>query len=66
MINDEDPLDLFEDDGDGVNEMCLLFDEDSKRGDPKGQSRGTGCAVVLLLLAASVISGGVLLEKYFA
>jgi len=26
----DDPLDLFDDDGDGVNEMCLLFDEDNK------------------------------------
>jgi len=26
----EYPLDLFDDDGDGVNEMCLLFDEDGK------------------------------------
>ena len=25
---DEDPLDLLEDDGDGVIEMCLFFDED--------------------------------------
>lgn len=27
---DQDPLDLLGDDGDGVNEMCLLFDEDKK------------------------------------
>ena len=27
---DEDPLDLFEDDGDGVNEMCILFDPEDK------------------------------------
>ena len=27
---DEDPLDLLDDDGDGVIEMCLFFDEDNK------------------------------------
>ena len=30
---DEDPLDLLDDDGDAINEMCLLFDEvDNKSG----------------------------------
>ncbi len=27
---DGDPLDLLDDDGDGVIEMCLFFDEDEK------------------------------------
>lgn len=51
---DKDPLDLFDDDGDGVNEMCLLFDEDEK-----GKSSGSkppgnsGCCVVLLAVGVS-------------
>lgn len=64
MSHDEDPLDLLGDDGDGVNEMCLLFDEDSKKGVPKGPPQKAGCAVVLLLMGASVISTGVLMSKY--
>ena len=30
MDFDEDPLDLLDDDGDGVIETCLFFDEDGK------------------------------------
>jgi hypothetical protein len=28
---DEDPLDLLEDDGDGVIEMCLLLDDEEAK-----------------------------------
>ena len=46
---DEDPLDLFGDDGDGVNEMCLLFDENGeKNGGGKKFPGGSGCCVILL------------------
>ncbi len=51
----EDPLDLLEDDGDGVIEMGLLFDEDEKGSKPP---RGSGCCVVLLGLGASLIITG--------
>ena len=40
---DEDPLDLLEDDGDGVIEMDLFFDEDKQSGNkPPG---GGGCCI---------------------
>ena len=32
---DNDPLDLLDDDGDGVNEMCLFFDEEEKNNNNK-------------------------------
>jgi len=56
MDFDEDPLDLLEDDGDGVIETCLFFDEDGKDKQsgkkPPGKS---GCCVVLLAVGASSI-----------
>ncbi len=39
-------MDLFEDDGDGIIETILLFDEDKK--EPERQK--TGCAVLLMSL----------------
>ena len=66
MSHDEDPLDLLEDDGDGVNEMCLLFDEDSKKENSKVPPQKTGCGVVLLLMGASFSSAGFLLGKFLA
>jgi len=56
---DEDPLDLLEDDGDGVIEMGLFFDEDEKdkqgRNKPPGNS---GCCIVILAMGASVLIAG--------
>ncbi len=61
----DDPLDLLEDDGDGVNETCLFFDaEDEKSGSkPPGPS---GCCIVFLVMGATVGSVGIGLVKYFA
>ena len=66
MNPDEDPLDLLEDDGDGVIEMCLFFDEDAEKKKSQKSPQKTGCGVVLLLMGASVISVGFLLGKYLA
>ncbi len=66
MSHDEDPLDLLEDDGDGVNEMCLFFDEDSKEENSKRPPQKTGCGVVLLLMGASVITSGFLMGKFMS
>ena len=63
---DHDSLDLFDDDGDGVNEMCLLFDEESKKGKAEGPPQRTGCCVTILMMGASVISAVVLLGKVMA
>ena len=54
----EDPLDLFDDDGDGVNEMCLLFDEDgkSKQSGQKPPSN-IGCCVVFFVIGVSIAAG---------
>ncbi len=51
---DEDPLDLLEDDGDGMIEMGLLLDEDGKT-KPPGNG---GCCVVLLGLGTSLMITG--------
>ena len=52
---DEDPLDLLEDDGDGVIEMGLFFDEDEKNkqsgNKPPG---GGGCCAVFLAIGTSI------------
>ena len=45
---DEDPLDLLEDDGDGVIETILLEEEENK----PVQAR-TGCAVLLFGIVSS-------------
>jgi hypothetical protein len=67
MVNhDEDPLDLLEDDGDGVNEMCLFFDDGMEKKNSKGSPQGTGCGFVLLLMGASVITSGFLIEKFMS
>ncbi len=50
---DDDPLDLLDDDGDGVNEMCLLFDEEQKKEKGNGPRHNGGCCVVLLAIGAS-------------
>ena len=49
MSYDEDPLDLLEDDGDGVIEMGLFLDEDTKEQSGSGSPQNSGCCVVLLI-----------------
>jgi hypothetical protein len=66
MSHDEDPLDLLEDDGDGVIEMCLFFDKESEKDNPKGPPQKAGCGFVLLLMGASVITSGFLLGKFMS
>jgi len=48
---EDDPLDLLEDDNDGVLESILLLDEE----DRKPKRTGSGCAV--LLLGAGSLAG---------
>jgi len=56
-MNDlDDPLDLLNDDGDGVVEMSLL-EEEEERG-KGGSSNKNGCCVVFLLLSSSLITAG--------
>jgi hypothetical protein len=55
MDFEEGPLDLIEDDGDGVIEMDLFFDEDEKNkqsgNKPPG---GSGCCIVFLAIGTSI------------
>lgn len=51
---DEDPLDLLGDDGDGVNETCLLLDEDNEKEQTGSKPPGSsGCCVTFLALGTS-------------
>ncbi len=62
MSYDEDPLDLFDDDGDGVIETSLLFDENEEK--PVAQK--TGCAVLITGIGASGGLGVWYLLNYWA
>ena len=55
MKDFDDPLDLLDDDGDGVIEMAIL-EEEGKR--TKGGSNKSGCCVVFLMLSSSLIVAG--------
>jgi len=53
MDDYEDPLDLLEDDGDGVIEMCLLDEEEKlKKG---GSNNNSGCCIIFLALGSSTL-----------
>ncbi|MFC1830508.1 hypothetical protein ACFL0S_00615 [Thermodesulfobacteriota bacterium] len=54
--HEEDPLDLLEDDGDGMIETILFFDEDENK--QKQTPQGTGCGVILLLLGSGIFASG--------
>ncbi|MEA3548294.1 MAG: hypothetical protein U9R66_11600, partial [Thermodesulfobacteriota bacterium] len=59
---DEDPLDLLDDDGDGVVEMCLLFDDDGKNKQTGSKPlNNSECCVTLLIFggAASAMTWGI-------
>jgi hypothetical protein len=56
MKDSGDPLDLLNDDGDGVVELCLLEEEEKHK---KTGSRNTsGCSVLFLVLGSSLIIAG--------
>lgn len=66
MSYDEDPLDLLEDDGDGVVEMALFFDDDKDNGISRTHRGSGGCSVAFLLLSTSFISAGITVFNLFA
>ena len=52
---DEDPLDLLDDDGDGVIEMGLFLDDEAKNQQPaSNQPSSSGCCVVFAAFGASI------------
>ena len=64
---DEDPLDLLDDDNDGVVETALFFDEDSK--DKQTESKppsNSGCCVVFLALGTSIGVAAWTITQFFA
>ena len=51
VMNDfEDPLDLLDDDGNGVVEVCLLEEEEKGKG-----NNNSGCCVMFLALGSSAL-----------
>jgi len=65
---DEDPLDLFDDDGDGVIEMSLLFGEDSKNNKQSGLKapRNTGCCMLFLITGTSIAGTAFIVKSFIA
>lgn len=57
MDEHADPLDLLHDDGDGINEMCLLFDEDEKVQNKGGGNSGNPvCCIIFIAGSAFLFS----------
>lgn len=65
-FDNDDVLDLLDDDGDGVNEMPLFFDENGDQQKSSKPPQGTGCSVVLLCIGGGAVSAGVLFTKLIA
>ena len=61
MNFDEDPLDLFKDDDDGVIETIVLLDDEEE----KPVIERTGCGVLLFGVGASVVTGWWLANSYW-
>ena len=64
MSFDEDPLDLLEDDGDGVIETAIFFDEEEQK--KEGPPQNAGCCIVFLLLGSTIVSFGYGIIKILA
>jgi hypothetical protein len=62
MEDFDDALDLLDDDGDGVVEMCLV-EEEKKLKKNSGSNNKSGCCVVFLLLGSSLIIAGWCMSK---
>ena len=56
MSDFDDPLDLLDDDGDGVVEMSLLEDEEKRN--KTGSSNKNGCCFIFLILSSSLVITG--------
>ena len=56
MQDYDDPLDLLDDDGDGVIEMSLLEEEETRK--KGGSNNKSGCCVVFLTLGSSLVLAG--------
>jgi len=56
MIYFDDPLDLLDDDGDGVIEVSIL--EEEEKSPKRSRRKNSGCCVVFLVLGSSLILAG--------
>jgi hypothetical protein len=61
MKDSGDPLDLLNDDGDAVVELCLLGEEE--KGRKGGSQNRSGCSIVFLVLASALLMGGWYLSR---
>ena len=59
---EDDPLDLLEDDGDGVIETILLLDDEEEKEKPILER--TGCAVLLIGVSSTVGAGWWCISKF--
>jgi len=55
-MQDFDELDLLDDDGDGVIEISLLEEEETRK--KGGSSTKSGCSIVFLVLDSSLLIAG--------
>ena len=54
----DEPLDLLDDDGDGVIEMSILEEEQELRKGSVNKNNSSGCSVAFFLIISSVILTG--------
>ena len=62
MEDFKDPLDLLNDDGDGVVEISLI-EEEEKQSKKGGNNNKSGCCVVFLMLGSSLIIAGLYVSQ---
>ena len=56
MSDFDDPLDLLDDDGDGVVEISLI--EEGEKLKKSSGNKNSGCCIVIFLLGSSLITAG--------
>ena len=56
MSDFDDPLDLLDDDGDGVVEISLIEEEEKLK--KSSGNKNSGCCIVIFLLGSSLITAG--------
>ena len=57
-MTDYDELDLLQDDGDGVVEMCLMEEEEERQVKRGSSENNSGCGLVFLILLFIVLLAG--------
>jgi len=64
MKDFDDPLDLLEDDGDGVVELSILEEEEKHK--KSIENKNSGCCLVFLVLGSTLTIAGWCLGEYFS